>query len=467
MASRLVVEWTRATLRLALSEGQGDRFRLRAVRSQPLGPSGIAGETIRSLLGKRPPAVTEVIGVIPREQVITRLVKFPSVRTAELASMVELYAKAQLPYPREQALFDFHVVSRQEGFSNVAIIACQRDVVDRLLSVLREAQLQATLVTVGSWGVLAWYQRAARPASSEPCLVMNVDDTRTDLVLISGGKILSSRSVGQGADDWELLADSAELLALEIDRSRAAIRKELPSTDVRSFLLTGLGPLTQWSEQISKRLAISLVSVDSRQHFPELKGAFSTPASSVVVGGLACSTLDQLLNLNPVQMRADARHRQQVKELTLVTGLLAGVMILGSGLLMLEMGRAQQQALALEQALKRIEPAAKDGQQKSRSIQIVNGLLEERRRLAAMLSSVFQTTPTSITLEVVNMERAKQEVTLRGSASSTQEVLGYVKQLGDLADIDSVQLKYATARSTPSGERTDFELSLRQREEHS
>ncbi len=128
-------------------------------------------------------------------------------------------------------VIDFHVLSQQQGFSTVAVVACQREMVDRQLQILQEAGLPVTLLTVSSWGVLGWYRQARQPGqASEPVLVVNVDDTRTDLVLIAESRILSSRSVSQGAQDWDALGDAAELLAIEVERSRAAIRKTRKSS---------------------------------------------------------------------------------------------------------------------------------------------------------------------------------------------------------------------------------------------
>lgn len=462
MAARLVVEWTRTTLRLALAEGNGVRARLLAIRSQPFGMAGESAEALRTLLGKRPPAIRQVIGVIPREQVITRVVKFPTTRVAELRQMVEFYAKAQLPYPREQAVFDFHVVQQQAGFSTVAIIACQRDVVDHRLTLLREAGFSAIMLTVSSWGVLGWYRRAGLGAgAAEPSLVVNVDDTRTDLVLIADGRVISSRSVAQGARDWEMVGEIGELLALEIDRSRAAIRKELPGADVRSFLLTGLGPLAQWSDHIAKKLGVSVRAIEGSQPLKEWTTPLTTPISPVVVGGLACSEVRSLLNLSPLELRGQTRHRQQIKELILASVLLAGVLALGAGLLGVEVARQRRLASQIDRTLVQIEPAAKHTQEKSRSTQLVDSVLDERRRVAGLLSGVFRATPAAVTLEVVNFERGKRELIVRGSAGSTQDVLDYIAQLERLDGVDEVQLKYSTRRSTSAGERTDFELMLR------
>src|SRR3990167_9298305 len=110
MAKRIVIEWAKTTLRMASSEVSGSRARLKSIRVQPIDPTGDVSKALRALLGDRMPSASQVIVVLAREQVITRVVKFPTIQSAELSQMVGLYAKAQLPYPPEQAVFDFHIV---------------------------------------------------------------------------------------------------------------------------------------------------------------------------------------------------------------------------------------------------------------------------------------------------------------------------------------------------------------------
>lgn len=462
MAARLVIEWTRSSARVALAEGRSSRARLRALHSLPIGHPEETAESLRTLLRTMRWTSGDVLVSIPREHVLTRVVQFPSAQRGELAQMVELYAKGQLPYPREQIVVDFSVVSSDAGFSTVAIVACQRDVVDRPLALLREARLHPTFVTVSSWAVLGWYRQAARSGdASEPSLIINVDDTRTDVVLIAGDRVLSSRSIGQGAQDWGSVSSIPELLAMEAERSRSAIRKELPGTEVRSLILTGVGPLAQWHEDISRRLGLSVAVREAPRPF---WGGTETPASfsPIVVAGLAASEPSRLLDLSPPDLQGARSHRRKVRELVLVSVLLAAVLALGSSLLFLQVARHRQMTQGLDEALEHLAPQTKLLREKSRSVELVKDVLAGRRELAVVLTGVFRATPSSVTLEGIAFERPRNTVELKGSAASTQMVLDYMNQLERLEGIARVDLKYSTQRSTPSGERTSFELVLHQ-----
>lgn len=482
MPTRLVVEWTRSSLRLARVDVRGPQIRLRAIHTQPVHGLGELAGTLQQALKAVKVGTAQVIGVVSREQVITRAVRFPSTASGELAQMVELYARAQLPYPREQTVVDFHVLHQQDGFSTVAVVACQREVIDRHLAVFREAGLPVRVLTVSSWGVLGWYRQVCRFSESrrgrqplsrigaehvgsvgpieEPTLVVNIDDTRTDLAVLAEERILSNRSVGQGTHDWSASGEVGELLALEVERSRAAIRRELPGTEVRSLILTGLGELDQWEGALAQRLQLPVRVLDGATPLRAPGGVATPVISPVVVGGLAYSEPGRLLNLTPPEIRIHAQHRQQVRELVMVSVLLAGVLAAGSALLALQAARQRRLAAQLDHALVELEPIAQQIKEQHRLAQLVTTVLQDQRRVVTALAEVFRTTPATITLEWLAFERARRELTLRGDAMTTQDVLGYLKQLEQLAGISRVDLQYTTARLTPTGERTDFQLVL-------
>lgn len=465
MALKLVVEWTRASLRVAVAESRGQKWRLRAVHSQPLSPTTDPADILRGMVkqaGKV--AGTPVISVVSREQVITRLVRFPTTAAPELAQMAELYAKGQLPYAREQTVMDYHVLQQQEGFSTVAIVACQRDVVDRQLATLRAAGCTPGLVTVSSWGVLGWLrQQADHPAAARTCLVVNVDDMRTDLALVAEGRLLSSRSIGQGTQDWQASGTNpVELLGAEIERSRSSVRKELPGTEVQMVLLTGLGSLSAWKESLGPATGLPVSVAPAESAWKGAMMRLSVPISPVVVGGLAGAGSEGLLNLSPAEVRGQAQHRRQVQQLVVVGVLLLMVLALGAATLRLRVARQQQAIQQLEAVTAQAGPVARQLQQKQRAAQMIGGLLHEREQAVSLLALVLQQTPAAITLEGLGFERLRHELVLRGRADSTQVVLDYLRQLQQVPGVAGVELKFSTTRATAAGEYTDFELVVRQ-----
>ncbi|MBI3009415.1 MAG: pilus assembly protein PilM [Candidatus Omnitrophica bacterium] len=459
MSTRVIVEWTRATLRVVMAQGSQKHPKVRLLHWANLNGFAEVGHALQTFVKKqRLPRDANLITVIPREFIITRVVKFPAKETAELAQMVELYGRAQLPYPREQAVTDWYVLQQEGGFSTVVIVACQREVIDRQLSLLGEVGLSASEVTVSSWGVLGWYQWVLDQKEEvvEPCLVVNVDDTRTDLVLISNGRILSSRSVGQGTQDWEHMGESAQILTAEMERSRAAIRKEIPGTEVHSLLLTGGGHIEAWREQVANRLGLPVVVKPGV--IPGSSEQLSW--SAVVAVGLAMRDSVGRIELSPPEMRGSLAHHQQMRELGLLACLVISALVFGSAWLGMQVYRQGRLSRQLDEALVAVAPEANQVQKKARLLQMIRSALEERRALGFVLSQVFERTPPNVTLEGLTFERPRQQISVKGTAGSTQELLDYIKLLEGIEGIRMVELKYSTQRNTPAGPRTSFEVLM-------
>ena len=460
MAGRIVVEWTRASFRIAWSEGRGKHPKLSQVRSIDLSQQELTGDAVRQLLGKASPAGKVAVMVIPRDQVITRGVRFPTTQKQELDQMIEYYCRAQLPYPREQMLIDYAVLGEVGGYSTVTVVACQTELIQRNLALLRQAGLDVQIVTVSSWGVAEWYRRLPEKGSiQEPTLVIHVDDTRTDFVLIADGRVLLGRSLAQGAQDWSDVDHIIELLTIEVERSRSSLRKELADLDVRSIVLTGIGPTADWREPLSQRLGLPVLAADVNRGLAPWSG-MPGPWSPVVIGGLACGDLGRVLTLTPPELKQQVHGRRQVEHLTTIGLLLGAVLVLAAGLLWMQVYRYQQFGAQIDAAVAELAPRAKTVQDKRRLAGVIGGVLQHRHRLAGMLGGIVSSMPDSMSMDILSFDRARPEFVLRGMAPSTQLVLDYIAKLKAVPSVKDVHLKYTRQRVLPEGERTEFELVL-------
>lgn len=462
MASRIVVEWTRTTLRLAVVETARGSSRLRSVRVEPVGEGATVGKVLTDALKKANIRQASVIGVIPRDQVIVRLVKFPSLRLDELTQMVALYGRAQLPYPKDQIVVGHQVIEQKDGFSMVAVVACRRDVIERLFSPLRAAGLSVEQLTVSSWGLAGWYALASKSVKlQEPVFLVNRDEERTELVVVRGGRVLLSRSVAPGAKG--LGADEGlAVLLQEVERSLTTLRKDLPGTEVRSFLLTGAGSLDSWKAQLQERFSLPVEIIDPEKPISVSAITGGLPVSIAAVGGVALASPASLLRLNPPEIANSVHQKQQSQDFVTVAVLGVLAVVLGVALMWTRVNRQEKLVAQLARSIEEIEPTAKRLKKQSRANRQILGLLRERAQLADLLDGVFLSLPDSMELEALTFEEARDEMTLRGRSSSTQEVLALLDRLKKLDRVRDVRLKHSTRRTTAAGERTDFELTIEQ-----
>jgi Tfp pilus assembly protein PilN len=142
--------------------------------------------------------------------------------------------------------------------------------------------------------------------------------------------------------------------------------------------------------------------------------------------------------------------------------LLLAVFVFGAGALAALLMRQHRRASALDEAMAVVRPAAERVRRQTKSVQLVDAVLAQRKRLASQLAGLFAQTPQSIVLETLAFERGRQELIVRGQAPSTQAVLEYIQQLEQLDGIESVSLKYSRRRSGSADGATEFEVVCRQ-----
>jgi len=449
-----VIELTRTTLRWLQAEGSGKSVKVRQFLVEPLPSMQIAAERLGMLARRVKSDSGTLILMMPREQVITRILKFPTVRPEELARMVELSGKAQLPFPREQAVADFQIIEQSQGSTTVQLVACHRQLVDQYIALLRQVGLDPSLIVPSSWGAFAWYLQLGRGADAkEPVMVVNVDGDHTDLALVHEGKLLFSRSLSQGLIEWQAGAESLAMLAQEIERSVSGLRKELPGVDAATLLLTGLGPLEAWRAGLSQQLGKPVVVRQATT-----REAPTSTASIIGTLGVAMAEPKSLVSLLPRDARKAQDVRRQSRQLV-TTGLLFAI-VLGLGVLTLTLSvrRQRQVTQNLVARMHTLERTTRQTEHQEQELGVIERALKQRQRLAELLVHVMQLAPADIMLDSLSVEQPRRELVLRGNGPSTRQVLELIRGLEESGRYERVELRYSSRRNRASGPRVEFEI---------
>ena len=457
---RLAVEFTRSSVRVLLMEGSVSKPKILALRVEPIRDEPNAQVLQRLLSGVRP-ARAQVRCAVAREQVITRLLKFPTTKPEELAKMVALTGKVQVPYPPEQVVCDFQVLEQQAGVTTVQFVACHQDLVERHLKLLQQLHLEPSDVVPSSWGMLAWYRRFGKtPQIREPVMVLNVDADHTHLALIHRGGVVLSRSLEAGLRDWQAGSETLTALAQEVERSLSGLRKEWPGLEVQTVLLTGMGALEEWTPILELRLGKPVVV--ARASMPAAVNQME--GSPVVLLGLATAEPSWLVNLLPQATRRGYTQHRRLREVTLMAVLLAMALGLGTSLLWTALHRQERLAARGGKTLQQLQATTQQLERQERLTRVIDQVQTARRWVASMLAELFRLTPPEVLFESLQFERSRGELLVRGSAPSTRHVLDYIQQLEQSTRWTRVELRYSAQHRGSAGTRTDFELLLQQRE---
>ncbi len=166
------------------------------------------------------------VGVANQRTVLRTLELPPVTDQKELAAAVSFQAQDQVPMPLGNAVLDFHalgIIDTPAGpRQKVVLVAAQRDMVERLLSAVRQAGLTAEGVDLSAFALIRSLYRP-EPEQTGRVLYLNVDGL-SNLAIAEGAVCRFTRVVGSGLEG----------MAVEL-----AERRGIALADARSRLLEG------------------------------------------------------------------------------------------------------------------------------------------------------------------------------------------------------------------------------------
>src|SRR6185312_153155 len=163
------------------------------------------------------------VGVANQRTVLRTLELPPVTDQKELAAAVSFQAQDQVPMPLGNAVLDFHplgIVDTPAGpRQKVVLVAAQRDMVERLLSAVRQAGLTAEGVDLSAFALIRSLYRHESDQTGR-VLYLNVDGL-SNLAIAEGTVCRFTRVVGSGLEG--IAAELAERRGIALIDARARL----------------------------------------------------------------------------------------------------------------------------------------------------------------------------------------------------------------------------------------------------
>jgi type IV pilus assembly protein PilM len=166
------------------------------------------------------------IGVANQRTVLRTLELPPVADRKELAAAVTFLAQDQVPMPLSNAVLDFHplgVFDTPAGpRQRVALVAAQRDMIERLLGAVRDAGLRPVGIDLSAFALIRSLYRSEPEGEEAPgrVLYLNVDGL-TNLAIAEGQVCRFTRVVGSGLEG--MASEIAERRGVAIAEARAML----------------------------------------------------------------------------------------------------------------------------------------------------------------------------------------------------------------------------------------------------
>lgn len=132
---------------------------------------------------------------MPGNLAFVRTVDFPPMPHAELREAVKWEVKRQLPYPLEEAVYDYVAVTTEEG-TTVTFAAAQRRNINKHLSVFRESGVSVIAVDISPLCLM----RAFKPQTLGNVIILDIGGVSTEINIIKAGILRMARTVDIGGN---------------------------------------------------------------------------------------------------------------------------------------------------------------------------------------------------------------------------------------------------------------------------
>ncbi len=388
-----------------------------------------------------------VVVAIPRSKVTCRYLSVPAHSAQELESIVSLQASRYLPYPQEELVTGYEVVSTdKDGYSAITLVIAHRDVISRYINISKDAFIPQACVALTSYG-LAKFLSWSQPQLKTPSIIVDIDASHMELVIVAQGKLLFSRyfKVNAGVDSHSVFID-------EVAKSRDAYAKETGFKAPENIFVTG--------QEISARdfaQALDGYAGFKAQVIACKKSDADVSFAALI--GLGLEDVAYSLNLMPKGLKEQSKRglkRLEYSRFAIMVS--AAVIIFGLGVLK-SLDNKERYLFKLKARLDSISVEVKPLKDIEKRLSIAAGTSAEKPGNPEGFSEVYRIIPPQVLLTDFIYE-AGRELTLRGQAQQLNSVLSLVSQLEGSSVFRkfSFKVRYATKKNTSAGESISFEI---------
>lgn len=191
---------------------EGDRVALVAAGSVPMPPKAMTSMlqadteavaiAVRQLMKDTGSRTKNVVIALPESKVFTRVIDVPQLSARELSSAIKWEAEQYIPLPLDQVNIDYTILreSKDTGTNKmeVLLVAAPKSLVDRYLSILEIAELNALGAETE---IIATARAVGRSiAGARTVMVVSLGAHTTDIAVLKGGILVFTRSLGSGGE---------------------------------------------------------------------------------------------------------------------------------------------------------------------------------------------------------------------------------------------------------------------------
>lgn len=430
--------------------------------------------SIKELLHKDKFKKANTTLVVPRSLVTVRYLQLPTSNPAELDSMVDMQVVRQIPYSKEEMIYDYYVTgATAEGYTKVLLIIVHKDVVLRYIRILSKAGITPDFVELDSFAVvelcrfLGSFEQNLFEGEN-PIVILDTDYAVTNILIIKDGMPVFTRSISIGRmhiDNKTLPPSGKDWIsewAIEVNRSLNVFQKdyELPIKKIVVFE----GNEGTLLPAINGRIGFQFEKCNISKYIEggNLSGADSalpngTVASFAALLGAVKEGSSTVVNLIPSETKAHILSVNRRKTLTVTAILAIGVLVMLGATFNKKIQDRKKYLVSLDAKLRETNPAAKELSVKKDRLALIKKQLSVEGTSLDLLRELYDIIPQKTALTLF-MYDDSQGVTIKGVSPAMSEVFELVPKLENSSYFEKVTTRSATQRKIKGQELTDFQI---------
>jgi len=424
---------------------------------------------VKEVLAEMGPGQFKLAASLPRHSVTMRYISLPSTDPAELENIAALQAIKQLPYPKDEIIIGHKILEKNVGgYSKVMLVVVHKNAINKYLDIFKINGIEPEIITVSTEAINHYFVRAAKPPStdtSKAVLLIDIDASFTEMQVCRNQKVVFSRSLHHGLDDYNDEAKKAAWMD-EMKLTLSTYAREKDSSLISNAVLTGAA----WKKEgidgfLSTGLNIPvgaiyplsglLVEPEAESKFG--KAGYTVSFSSVIALAMDYQRMD--INLLPRPVKASHERKVQYRSLANVGILMLCFALILSIFTLKKLHDKRVYLNLLKNKLEAIAPEADALNKKAKIAKMVREHLKAEGSCLDIMRETYAVIPSNIFLTRYIYEEGKG-ITLKGSSPSMSQVVKLVPILEKSKYFKEVQLRYASKRKKKGVDLTDFEIFI-------
>lgn len=407
--------------------------------------------------------------LLPRRLVLLRQLSLPSHAAEEIQRMVGLQLVNQVPYSREQIIFDYFIIAKEpSGYAKVLVAVVQREPVQRLMHLLNQAGVYPQKISLNSLGLVEWFNvlRTRRPIFvQEPLVLLDVSQGSYEICFCENKKLLFSRGINTGNLNWS--DAQVDFLLEQIGLTLGAYKKEHWGADFKQILIVSNRKVPEaLSQKLTSYYQVPLTELSCLDDLPCEKNVDLShlqkfgDVSIAACLGFAFTSQPPAFNLLPQEVlhKKVSRLRQRIVLQFALSA--AAVLILLAGAFGSGVYHNAAYLKGLEARLKEIKPQVEQAQRKIQFLKFVQDKMHNQVLAVDLFNELYKIMPDGITLSSLQLD-PQGNLFIQGMSQSGSGVSLFQNSLVNSPLFAEVTLQYATKRRRFQEEYTDFKLTCR------